>query len=180
MANWNQYDLKVPVRPNIWTFADEIDIGGQCIDIVRFVQALIDMVGCPGDAQAVVVWAKPDSPFDAIESLWGEGAMSSIPGRHSPTGGWLTATLLDGDYHSNNFEAALKFKHGGKLAYYPGGVDAILRTPDQVLRVFRCLAWTQYAGGLNCRIVEVPANYPENYGGPTCAPGMVRECYVAP
>ena len=57
---------------------------------------------------------------------------------------------------------------------------AVLSTPDEVLRVFRCLAWVEPTGGLNCRIVEVPnnANYPENYGGNTCAVGMVKECYV--
>jgi hypothetical protein len=179
MANWNVYRLGVPLRPNIWTFADEISIGGQCIDIVRFVQALIEMVGCPGDADAVVIWARPAAPTVAIESPWGMGSMSSVPRR--VVGGELQfCTLLDGDYHSNNFEAALKFGHGGTLAYYPGGVRGVLNTPDEVLRVFRCVAWVESTGGLNCRIVEVPANYPENYGGNTCAVGMVQECYVKP
>jgi hypothetical protein len=131
------------------------------------------MVGCPGDADAVVVWAKPDSPLDPIESPWGQGSMASLSPRIS-NGVWQTATLLDGDFHSNNFEAALKFNHGGALAYYPGGVHAILRTPEQVLHVFNCLAWTQHAGGYNCKIAEVAANYRPG----ACAPGMVRECYV--
>ena len=175
MKNWNVYDLSIPLHPNIWTF--DIKVGGQCIDIVRFVMALIETVGCPGDAEAIVVWAKPDAATMAIESRWGEGSMSSIPRRYD-AGDVQNCTLLDGAYHANNFEAALKFNYGGTLAYYPGGVKGVMHSPDEVLRVFRCMAWIEHAGGMRCRIVEVPANYPDNYGGDTCAPGMVRTCYV--
>ena len=177
MKNWNRYNLEVIYGPNIWPFADNVKEGAQCIDIVRFVQAVIQIIGCPGNAEAVVIWAHPAAPTSAIESPWRMGSMSSIPNRI--VGGRLQhCTLLDGDYHSNNFEAALKFDHSGTLAYYPGGVNAVLSSPDQVLRVFRCMAWVELAGGLKCKISEVPANYPDNYGGNTCAPGMVETCYV--
>lgn len=178
MTNWNVYNLAVPLHNPVWTFADDIATGGQCIDIVNFVMALIKMVGCPGVAEAMVIWAKPESPFVPIESLWiTGGGMSSIPYRNESGSLWQ-ATLLDGSYHSNNFEAALKFNYGGTLAYYPGGVDRVMSSTDQVLRIFRCLAWVLWVGGQDCEIKEVPANYPENYEGPTCAPGMRKTCYV--
>jgi hypothetical protein len=177
MKNWNVYELSVPLHKPVWSFADDIETGGQCIDIVNFVQALIQAVGSPGQADAVVVWAIPSAPQTAIESPWGMGGMPLIPTR-VVNSRLQHCTLLDGAYHSNNFEAALKFNHGGTLAYYPGGVHAIYQTPDQVLRVFRCMAWVESAGGLRCRLTEVPANYPDLYGGDTCFAGTEKTCYV--
>jgi hypothetical protein len=173
MQNWNKYSLEVPMRPNIWTFADEIGVGGQCIDIVRFVTALINTVGCPGKAQPVVVWAHPDNPSKAIEQEYkGAVGLHTVPAhpRHPDWG----AALLDGGWKSNAYEAALKFDYGGTLAYYPGGVDGVLTDKQEVLEVFKCLAWVRGTGGLNCRIAEVLADYPN---GP-CPIGSEHECFI--
>ena len=62
MRNWNQYSLEIPLHKPIWTFADTVAAGGQCVDIVRFVRAIIQMVGCPGTPEAVVIWADPTTP----------------------------------------------------------------------------------------------------------------------
>jgi hypothetical protein len=173
MSNWNVYDLAVPMRGNIWTFADEIAIGGQCIDIVRFVMALIEMVGCPGEAAPVVVWAHPNSADKAIEQIFEGPVGLHTVGPHKDHGDWGVG-LLDAGWKSNAYEAALKFSHSGRLAYYPGGVDAIFSNKQEVLEIFRCLAWLKSTGGLNCRIMEVAADYPP---GP-CPVGSEHVCYV--
>jgi hypothetical protein len=69
------------------------------------------------------------------------------------------AALLDGDMRPNNFEAALKFLDGGITRYYPGGVQSVLLTADQVLRVFNCLAWIAQVSGAEYEIKAVPASY---------------------
>jgi hypothetical protein len=172
MKNWNVYDLRRRY-PNEWDLADNIAAGAQCIDIVRFVMSVIGVIGCAGDAEAVVIWADPRDPDVPIEARWeGEIGMATV-GRH-PAHPFWHATLLDGNWHSNNFEAALKFEHGGRRAYYPGGVDAIMSAPLEILHVFKCLAWVLPSGGLKCRIMEVPADYPF---GP-CPVGSEHECYV--
>jgi hypothetical protein len=171
MANWNVYELSVPMRPNIWTFADEITVGGQCIDIVRFVSALIEMVGCPGEADAVVVWAHPDDPTKAIEQIFiGPVGLHTV-GTHPHHSDW-GAALLDDVYHANAYEAALKFNYGGRLAYYAGGAGTYT-TKQEVLEIFRCLAWIKGTGGLKCQIMEVPAEYQ----GP-CPVGSEHTCFV--
>jgi hypothetical protein len=164
--------LEVPLHFPVWKFADEIEKGGQCIDIVRFVRAIIEMVGCPGTVQAIVVWAQPDAPNTPIESTWPMGGMSTV-GRHPAHPDWFAA-LLDGDWHANNFEAALKFSDGSTTAYYPGGVKAVFTNRLQVLQVFKCLAWIKATGGKGCRIMEVPADYP--YG--PCPVGSEHHCFV--
>ena len=176
MKNWNIYSLEVPLHYPIWTFADAIKEGGQCIDIVRFVRALIQMVGCPGTIDAVVIWAQPSAPGVPIESLWGNESMASIPPNedHNTKEDYWKATLLDGDWHSNNFEAALKFNYGGNLTYYPGGVEGSMATPLEVLNVFKCMAWVKWIGGQKCKIMEVPKDY--KYG--PCPVGSEHECYV--
>ena len=80
---------------------------------------------------------------------------------------------MDGDDKANAYEAALKLDHGGKLAYYPGGVNKILSTSLEVLEVFKCLAKIVGVGGKNCRLVKVYANYPP---GP-CVEGAVKQCW---
>jgi len=157
MLKWTTYNLDVRY-PNAWELADDLATGAQCIDLVRFVQGIISTVGSPGTAEAVVIWAQPSAPTTAIESPWPHGGMSSglIPA-HPGEPSWK-AVLLDGDFRPNNFEAALKFTHGA-TKYYPGGVASVLTTPDQVLRVFTCLAWIKAVGGGDYEIKEVPTSY---------------------
>jgi hypothetical protein len=113
--------------------------------------------------------------------LWLEGGCKDA----LPTGGWGETkgacalhkypqiALLDGDWKANAFEASLKFNYGGKLAYYPGGVKAILSSSLQVLHAFRCLARISAQDATHCRIDESLADYP---AGP-CPKGAVRECW---
>jgi hypothetical protein len=157
MFRWTRFNLDVRYT-NEWDLAGDMETGAQCIDLVRFVQSVIGMVGAPGIAKAVVVWAQPAAPLTGIESPWPHGGMSSglippYPGQ--PT--WR-AFLLDGDMRTNNYEAALVFTDSGTTRYYPGGVPSVLANPDQVLRVFNCLAWIHPVGG-QYEIMDVAASY---------------------
>jgi len=151
---WTNFNLDV-IYANEWELAANIDKGAQCIDLVRFIQAVIGMVGLPGVAEAVQIWAMPTDAFKAIESPYHGGGMYMVPNR--PDGS--SAALLDGDFRPNNFEAALKFNHDGKLRYYPGGVQNVIDNPDKVLLVFECLAWIRGIKGSTYEIVEIPGQY---------------------
>lgn len=183
MRNWNRYNLAVPLSTTGWEWIDNFTNGAQCIDIVRFVNGVLTMIGSPGTVEAVVVWAKPDAPATPIEELWTDiGCRETLP-----AGGWTPGTthcalhkpayagvgLIDGDWKLNAFEAALKFNHGGSLAYYPGGVDSVMKSPDEVLNVFKCLARFSGQGGNKCKIEHVYADY--KYG--PCPVGAVKKCW---
>lgn len=165
MANWNEYNLRTKLSPTGWEWVDNFRNGAQCIDIVRFVQGVFNLIGAPGQVDAVVVFATPDDPTRAKEELWETSeALKKFPG----------VALLDGDWKANNFEAALKLNHDGRLAYYPGGVDNVLTTPQEVLNVFRCLARIRPDPACPlCRIEHVYANY--RFG--PCPPGAQKECW---
>lgn len=175
MRNWNVYNLGKIYGNDFWELADNIADGAQCIDLVRFVMGLIQTVGCPGTATPLIIWAHPSAPGVPIETVYGTGGgMSSLGGRPDHPD-WFV-TLLDGDFHSNNFEAALKFDHGGVLAYYPGGVNAVFSTALEVLHVFNCMAWIRGTGGLGCGIMDVPTG--GEYQPGSCAAGSEHTCFV--
>lgn len=159
MFKWTRFNLDVRYT-NEWDLAADMGTGAQCIDLVRFVQSVIGMVGLPGQADAVIIWATPQAPNVAIETPFGQpGGMSSrlypsYPGQP----GWQAA-LLDGDFRPNNFEAALKFTADGQTKYYPGGVQTVFEHADDVLTVFNCLAWFSVAGKDSYRITNVPGPY---------------------
>jgi hypothetical protein len=167
MQRWGAYNLKVQLT-NAWTLADNLDRGAQCIDIVRFVGGLLEMVGCPGTATAVVVWAKPSTPMTEEEKIWPHGGLHTI-GHHPAHSDWFVA-LMDANGCPNAYEAALKFEHNGTLRYYPGGVpmDKEYKTPLDVLHVFQCLAWLTQVGSDSFEIQSILATYP--HGSCTTGP----------
>lgn len=169
MRRWGAYNLKVQLA-NAWELADNLDRGAQCIDIVRFVQGLLQTVGAPGIATAVVVWARPGSPLVPEENLWPHGGLHTI-GPHPAHPTWFTG-LMDANGCPNAFEAALRFDHGGLRRYYPGGVsmDDVYTTSRDVLGVFQCFAWlTQIAQDL-FNVEAIAATYPNG----SCSLGEVR------
>jgi hypothetical protein len=148
MLNFGAYNLDVQYD-NAWKMADNIKLGAQCIDIVRFVMGLIEMVGCPGVAEAKLIWARPTDPAQAMESdyLGGDSLHNYPPHPLHPT--WRAA-LIDANACPNNFEAALKFTYSD-TRYYPGGVPlidqlgrkVIFSSAQQVLEIFQYLAWIE-------------------------------------
>jgi hypothetical protein len=156
MFFWDHYNLFVRYS-NPWSLADNIALGAQCIDIVRFVRGVIHMVGVPGTADAVVVWARPEAPDVGVEGPYGGFVgMPTVP--PEPVHRW-TAALIDGDGCFNNFEAALKFNDGSTTLYYPGGVRSVLASADEVLRVFTCLAWLTVTGPGQYDIHQIIRSY---------------------
>jgi Domain of unknown function (DUF4157) len=159
---WPQFNLDVRYA-NEWELAEDIETqankGAQCIDIVRFVRSVIGIVGLPGLAEALIIWAQPSAPFHGLETPWGtRGGMGS--GLIPPYPGHANwpARLLDSGFRPNNFEAALKFTADGTTKYYPGGVSAVFDNADDVLKVFQCLAWLEVRDG-GYVIKDVPGPY---------------------
>ncbi len=143
-----------------WPMADHIGKSGECQAIVRFVHAAIKQAGVPGKADLVVVWADPDV---------GNGA-TALEATSPPGGGlhdkkkwagrqWWYACLVDtypvegkvydtkelNSYYMglNNFEACLRFEHGGVKKYYGGGAGAY-DSAQEVLLAFYALAWVSF------------------------------------
>jgi Domain of unknown function (DUF4157) len=169
MDTWGAYNLQVQLA-NPWALADDLARGAQCIDIVRFVQALLVTVGTPGTATAVLVWAYPGAPTVAQETPPSQGGLHAV-GPHPAHPDWF-AGLMDANGCPNAFEAALRFDHGGVRRYYPGGVDqsTTYTNPTEVLHVFQCFAWLTQVAQDEFDIQAIATTYP----GGTCAPGRVR------
>ncbi|MFD4631507.1 DUF4157 domain-containing protein [Streptomyces sp. NPDC058284] len=169
MKRWNSYNLFVRLD-NAWKLADDLATGAQCIDIVRFVQGVLLQVGLAGSTAAVVVWAKPSSPDHAEETFGG-----GLSGTRHPDNPWYAA-LIDANGCGNNFEAALRFAHGGVTRYYPGGADPnqVYSTPTDVLHVFQCLAWVEPLGPRRMNVRQILTTYPHGHcttGELTCEGG---------
>jgi hypothetical protein len=169
MRRWTAYNLDVQLA-NAWELADNLDVGAQCIDIVRFVQGLLNTVGLPGSASAVVVWARPTTPFVPEENPWPHGGIRAA-GPHPIHPTWF-AGLMDANGCPNAYEAALRFEHGGVLRYYPGGVsmNKTYTTPMDVLTIFQCLAWLTSTGPKELNIEEIAGTYPNGH----CELGPIR------
>lgn len=167
MERWGAYNLDVVLGNNPgdeWKLADNLDVGAQCIDIVRFVNSLLRTVGVPGTSTAIVVWAKPTSPDTPEPSIWPHGGLGRWP--HEPAHPDWFAALMDANDCPNNYEAALQFDHNGTLRFYPGGVpmDKEYKTPLDVLHVFQALVWLTPVARKTFRIQQVLRTYP---GGTT-------------
>jgi Domain of unknown function (DUF4157) len=169
MSKWGRYNLDVRYA-NAWEMADDIDLGAQCIDIVRFVNGLLQTVGCPGTATAVLIWARPESPRTPEENVYPHGGEATLPSNamHPDWG----VGLMDANGCPNNFEAALRFEYNSVLRYYPGGVsmNRIYSTPTDVLFIFQCLAWVTPTGHKEWTIQSVITSYPDG----SCSTGPIR------
>jgi hypothetical protein len=143
-----------------WPLFENMGALGECQAIVRFVKGVIHQVGCPGTAEAVVIHANTHSGR-AREDAFGHEGMSSN-GWFDYKGKPVFATLADqiveegreyppshtrgdprfplGSPGFNNYEACLKFTHGGETKYYAGGVG-VFESKEEVIRVFTALVW---------------------------------------
>ncbi|HZS57201.1 MAG TPA: hypothetical protein VFA65_22555 [Bryobacteraceae bacterium] len=119
-------------RGGAWTMADYLSYSAECQAIVRFYRAVIKQVGCPGLAQIMAVYARPDVDNgntvleDDMETNSASGLNAVSPKRVGDRS--FVAALLDKDPGSdpgkifdgnrrgripgiglNTFEACLKF-----------------------------------------------------------------------
>ncbi len=139
---------------NPWRLADQAATGADCQTIVRYIDALRKMVGCPGKGEVRVVWAKVRTPTKGEESPLGGTDMGGqfhneiFPESADPMKANWQARLLDGTEPKgglNKYEACLRFRYpeSGPRAvtkYYAGGVG-VRANPDEVIRVFHQMVW---------------------------------------
>jgi hypothetical protein len=154
ISKWKRFNLSVQFD-NAWELADDVMdssgtqlVGADCQTIVRHTQNVILMVGCPGTAEAIVVWAKVPAPATGVENAFPRPNVSDPKqwyndfNTRDPARATWRATLLDSHLGQNRFEACLKFTYGGITKYYAGGVTDF-DTANQVIRVFRSLSWRE-------------------------------------
>jgi hypothetical protein len=134
-----------------WWMNDYMTESGECQAMVRFVLAVMQQVGCPGTFERRVVFAELDAS--------GAVVVKDEPSSHSGLTQtkkvgeeeWI-ATLVDkppvvGKTYTeqtmglNALEACLRLTHGNATSYYPGGVQAIYKTKEQVIQVFNAFCW---------------------------------------
>jgi hypothetical protein len=155
MSKWSSFNLSV-VYDNAWELGDDKRytsgpnagdlIGADCQTIVRHTDKIIKMVGCPGVAEFIVVWAKVPTPTTGEENPAYTPNMSNPKqwyNSHRPFNAarakWR-ATLVDHGGGQNRYEACLKFEHGGVKKYYAGGVGQ-LDNANEVIKVFKTMSW---------------------------------------
>jgi hypothetical protein len=68
----------------------------------------------------------------------------------------------------NNFEACLRFEHGGVKRYYGGGAG-VYDSPDEVLLAFQALAWVSFGhtaptGSEGARVEKVVKRWRDSSG----------------
>ena len=156
------YNLHNPVSGNIWVLADEIPAfggrGADCQSIVRFVIAVNAMIGLPGKARGIAVYAAPSEPTKPLEGELVEGVGSE--GGGATKGMWLFGNvgLFDKGDNFNYYEAALEFTNGGAslypdlkrvTLYYPGGTPGggALKSKEDILYVFKQMAESAWVNG---------------------------------
>lgn len=168
IGKWNHFNLDVAYW-NAWELGDDKTnpetgelVGADCQTIVRYTENVIGMAGVPGKAEFIVVWAKVKKPEKARANPVSDGHMGNPRQYHNDhfddvddRAGWI-AYLIDGNNRPNNYEAALRFTHGGQKLYYPGGVLAVMENADEVLRVFGSMSWVDSRDGYKVKdaIVE--------------------------
>ncbi|MFZ1220564.1 MAG: DUF4157 domain-containing protein [Chthoniobacterales bacterium] len=151
MKRFPSYNLQKPYNGNIWPLADDILSSAECQAIVRFVQAVNNMVGVPGTAVGIAVYADPASPsVPIVASLLASGGATGAMADFPPDSQGRKAFLYDGGGFANNYEAALEFDFGGKL-YYPGGVPGGhgVATTLNVLHSFKKMSWSRWDPAAN-------------------------------
>jgi len=149
--------------PESWTMNPP---GASCIAIVDFVTLLCNMSGMEGEAAMTAFHALPDKPARALR-----GGLGDKPQFKRSPGGQQWQLFLVDDSNSadgqpdgrggmNFYQAALQYEWKGGTYYFPGGTGRVYDDPDQVLKLFRTLAWARYDAQLREWVVmEVVHNY---------------------
>ncbi len=124
--------------------------GASCISIVEFVGLVCKMIGFEGTTATTAYYAKPPNTRLALQGGLGDPPIT----RKGPGNETWYLYLVD-DTNSNNglaggvggmnyYEAVLQYELDGKTYYYPGGTDRVWDKPENVLKVFRTLAWAAW------------------------------------
>jgi hypothetical protein len=170
MSKWSSFNLN-QVYDNAWELADDARdgagdlIGADCQTIVRHTDDVIKMVGCPGKAEFIVVWARVPTPTKGEENLAYTPNMSSPKQWHNsnrpanPARAHWRATLEDHGGGLNRYEACLRFTYPAASAdladrkYYAGGVGK-LSNANQVIKVFKTMSWLNEDAGALAGVIH--------------------------
>ena len=150
--------------------------GASCISISRYCQHVLLVLGFPGKVEVDAFWAKPSNPREAIgggtdapdiysSSRSGSLKLYLVDGRNTAGGG-------SGGYGGmNNYEGALIYtSERGEVYYYPGGTQHMYRNKNQILSVFKSLAWARYDyRARQWQVVQVIAAYQGGVGSAASA-----------
>jgi hypothetical protein len=161
--------------PESWRMQPQ---GASCISIVQFVELVCKMIGVEGTARTSAFYATAGDPFKSVRGGLGDPEVF----KQGFFGERWQLLLIDNSNSNdgqagglggvNYYEAALEYEYRGKKYYYPGGTSRVYDTPDQVLRIFRTLAWVRYDFGLrDWMVMEVAATYsPPGRAAPPSVP----------
>lgn len=162
MSTWSEFNLR-QVYDNEWELAEDKKfpsghpkagqlVGADCQTIVRHTESVIRMVGCPGKAEFIVVWAKVPTPTSGIENLAYTPNVSDPKQWHNDhrparadRATWR-ATLVDHGGGQNRYEACLRFTYpeastaAADKKYYAGGVG-VKSNVNEVIKVFKTMSW---------------------------------------
>ena len=123
--------------------------GASCFSIINNSILVLEMVGHPGDFDLTTFTATPNNPGRGVEGSLAEPAYTQ-----TVLGDTWQVFLFDdkntrygymgGSGGANYYEAVLRYKVGTRTFYMPGGTNRIYENPDDVLKVFRTMAWARW------------------------------------
>jgi hypothetical protein len=132
--------------PETWDMSPE---GASCISIVEFSCCLCKVVGIDSEVAVTAFYALPINPRKAVP-----GGLGDRPVLRTGAGRTWQLFLVDdtntakgqvgGVGGMNYYEAALALRSGGATYYFPGGTLRAFRSPADVIRIFRTLAWAEW------------------------------------
>ena len=132
--------------PETWTMKDP---GASCFSIISYSINLLNMVGQEGEYDLVTYTATLENPTKAVI-----GSLGTPTVRKPAIGDYWQLFLVDdrntrlgqagGLGGVNFYEAVMRYKYGGRTYYMPGGTSRVYTNPDDILRVFRTMAWARY------------------------------------
>lgn len=158
-------------QEDVWKVPGSWDMdppGTSCYSISEFLRRICDLVGLEGSLSVGAFCAFPDDPAKGVR-----GELGAPPRKRT---GYYGETwqlfLVDGNNTNegqvggvggvNYYEAALVFDWKGRRYYYPGGTFRVYDSPDNVIRIFRTMAWAKYDPAVRDWVVtEVVHTYVE-------------------
>lgn len=133
--------------PESWTMKPP---GASCVSIAEFGVLACHMIGIEGTASTGAYYAKPDEPRKAVF-----GGLGDPPITKKVPGGETWQLFLVDENNSNQgqvagvggmnyYEAVVEYQWKNKTFYFPAGSERVFDNPEQVLKVFRTLAWAHW------------------------------------
>lgn len=128
---------------NAWPLAEYREFGGECQAIVRLIVGVLHQVGCPGKAKVKYVNANASAPYTPVIRDVGTQCTGPDGSKgYALVDSAVKAGKLYGSRSGvgwNNYEAYMKFTHGGETGWFGGGVGKLPPGMNQ-LHVFYGLA----------------------------------------